>query len=124
DPVDADVALLRIQAPFDPRDGFIEQLFHAGRLTFNAEELEPILAVCDRVPTIVDIQLDRPAVIPEIAERAAALLASFGAADDAILDVVCGRFAPQARLPFELPSSVEAVEQQLTDVPYDSADPL
>jgi beta-glucosidase len=41
-----------------------------------------------------------------------------------VLDVVFGRFAPTARLPFELPSSMEAVRRQKEDVPYDSENPL
>ncbi len=53
-----------------------------------------------------------------------ALLANFGASDEAVLDVIFGRFNPSATLPFEMPSSMEAVEQQLEDVPYDSKDPL
>jgi beta-glucosidase len=76
------------------------------------------------VPTIIDIYLDRPAVIPEIADGSAALLANFGASDAAVLDVIFGRFIPSARLPFELPSSMAAVRRQKEDMPYDSEDPL
>jgi beta-glucosidase len=76
------------------------------------------------VPTIVDIYLDRPAVIPEIAQQSAALLANFGASDAAVLDVIFGRFAPSGKLPFEMPASIEAVQRQKADVPYDSGDPL
>ena len=72
----------------------------------------------------MDIYLDRPAVIPEIAAQAAALLANFGASDAALLDVIFGRFAPSGKLPFELPSSMEAVQRQKEDVPYDSENPL
>lgn len=35
-----------------------------------------------------------------------------------------GNIAPQGKLPFELPSSMEAVKNQKTDVPYDSENPL
>ena len=81
--------------------------------------------VCwNRLPTIVDIYLDRPAVIPEIAEKSAGLLADFGASDAAVLDVIFGRFNPTGKLPFELPSSMEAVKKQKEDLPYDSQDPL
>ena len=76
------------------------------------------------MPTIVDIYLDRPAALPEIAERCAALLADFGAGDAALIDVMFGRVAPEGTLPFELPSSMEAVRKQKSDVPYDSENPL
>ena len=70
------------------------------------------------------LYLDRPAVIPEIAGAAKALLAEYGASDAAVLDVIFGRAAPEGRLPFELPRSMEAVRAQKPDVPYDSEDPL
>jgi beta-glucosidase len=71
----------------------------------------------------VDIYLDRPAVIPEIAGKSAGLLADFGAKDAAVLDIAFGRFKPGGKLPFELPSSMEAVRKQKEDLPYDSEDP-
>ena len=120
----ADLALLRLRAPYEQRSGFLQGIFHAGDLDLKGEEKERILDVLRRVPTIVDVFLERPAVIPELAERSAALLGSFGAGDEAVLDVVFGRFAPTGRLPFELPSSMDAVRAQLPDVPCDSADPL
>ena len=122
---DADLALLRLQAPYQPREGgFLERRFHAGDLDFKEPEKSRILSILGRVPTVVDIYLDRPAVIPEIAQASAALHANFGANPQAVLDVIFGRFAPSGRLPFELPSSMEAVRQQKEDLPYDSKDPL
>jgi beta-glucosidase len=125
DIADADVAILRLSTPYQPREGnFLERLFHAGDLDFKEPELSRILSILARVPTIVDIYLDRPAVIPEIAERSAALLGNFGASDAALLDVIFGRHVPAGKLPFELPSSMEAVRSQKEDLPYDSEKPL
>lgn len=122
---DADVAILRLQAPYEPRDREpLETFFHSGDLDFPEEERTRILAILEKVPTIVDIYLDRPAVIPEIAALSAGLLANFGASDAALLDVVFGRYSPSGKLPFELPSSMEAVRRQKEDVPYDSENPL
>jgi beta-glucosidase len=124
-PADADVAIVRLQAPYQPRNGnFLEQMFHAGDLDLKEPELSRLLGIMAQVPTVVDITLDRPAVIPEIAAASAGLLADFGASDGAVLDVVFGRFAPTGRLPFEMPSSMEAVRQQKEDVPFDSEQPL
>jgi hypothetical protein len=53
-----------------------------------------------------------------------ALLATFGASDAALLEVLFGCAAPDAKLPFELPRSMDAVRRQLEDVPCDSEDPL
>ncbi|HEY7398461.1 MAG TPA: glycoside hydrolase family 3 N-terminal domain-containing protein [Gaiellaceae bacterium] len=123
-PEDADLAVLRIAAPYEPREGFLESMFHQGSLEFPVAERERIRGVTERVPTVVDVFLDRPAILTEVAAGAAALVASFGAADAAVLDLVFGRFAPSGKLPFELPSSTAAVLQQLPDVPYDSESPL
>ena len=121
---EAEVAILRLSTPFQTRAGLLESIFHAGDLDFKGEEKERILRLLERIPTIVDITLDRPAVIPEIAEKSAGLLADFGAGDLAVLDVVFGRFKPGGKLPFELPSSMEAVEKQKEDLPYDSENPV
>ncbi len=72
-----------------------------------------------KVPTIVNIYLDRPAVIPDIAGASKALIADFGASDKNVCEVIFGNARPTGKLPFELPSSMEAVRNQLTDVPYD-----
>ena len=81
-------------------------------------------ALARQKPTVVALHLDNPLVVPELAREAAALVATFGVADDALLDVLTGRFAPTGKLPFELPSSMDAVRAQLEDVPHDSKSPL
>ncbi|MDE2853407.1 MAG: glycoside hydrolase family 3 C-terminal domain-containing protein [Chloroflexota bacterium] len=124
-PEDADFAILRLATPFQPRgDFFLEQMFHQGDLDFKEPELGRLLDIMARVPSIVDIYLERAAVIPEIAEAAAGLVANFAVSDAAALDVIFGRARPEGRLPFELPSSMEAVRAQRSDMPRDSQDPL
>lgn len=125
-PEAADLAVLRLQTPWVPvetKNPFARG-FHHGDLDFKAEALAEILALLETVPTIVVIYLDRPAVIPEISAAARVLLADYGASDAAVLDVIFGKARPEGRLPFELPSSMEAVRNQKTDVPYDSEHPL
>ena len=121
----ADFAILRLTTPWEPRQGnFLEQMFHAGDLDFKEPEKSRLLQILAQRPTVVIIHLDRPAVIPEIAEGCVALLGEFGASDAAVLDVVWGKFNPTGKLPFELPSSMAAVRDQQPDMPYDSANPL
>jgi beta-glucosidase len=120
---DADVAILRVNTPFETGSGFFS-FIHQGSLAFQGEELAHLQHIMRTKPTVVSIHLDRPAVIPEIAQNAAALLGTFGANDQAVLDIVFGKFIPTGKLPFELPSSMEAVEKQKEDVPYDSENPL
>jgi beta-glucosidase len=124
DLADADVALLRLKAPYEPRPGGFEAMFHAGSLEFPAQECDHHAAICAAAPTIVDVYLDRPAVVTELASVAAALLGSYGSSDEAFLDVVFGAARPEGSLPFDLPRSMAAVEASLSDVPFDTADPV
>jgi beta-glucosidase len=125
-PEAADFAIIRINTPWYPVEtkNFFAATFHHGDLDFKGEEKARILKLLKTVPTVVDIYLDRPAVIPEIAQSAAALIADYGASDKSVCEVFFGNTAPQGKLPFELPSSMEAVKNQKTDVPYDSENPL
>lgn len=123
-PEQADVAILRLRTPFEVRGPGFESFFHCGNLAFAPEDVERLTAICRAVPTIIDINLERPAVIPELAEHAAALLANFGSDADALMDVLTGRAAPEGKLPFDLPRSMAAVEASREDVPFDTEDPV
>jgi beta-glucosidase len=124
DPADADLAILRLAAPYYPHDGFFDSRFHSGDLDFKGEEKERLIDLMQTTQTIVDIYLDRAAVIPEIAKHSAALTANFGLTDEIFLEALWGETNPTGKLPFELPRSMEAVAAQLEDAPYDSKDPL
>jgi len=125
-PQEAELAIIRLNAPWYPVDSknMMARRFHHGDLDFKGTQKDSILQLLNTVPTIVDIFLDRPAVIPEISEKAKALLANFGASDEDLLDVIFGKAKPGGKLPFELPSSMEAVRNQKEDVPHDSKNPL
>ncbi|MFE9041684.1 glycoside hydrolase family 3 N-terminal domain-containing protein [Streptomyces sp. NPDC007818] len=123
-PDEADLAVLRLRTPYEERPNRFESFFHSGTLAFEEPALGRILALLDTLPTIVCVNLERPAVLPEIAVGAAALLADYGASDDALLDVLFGRARPEGRLPFELPRSMDAVRAARPDVPNDTVDPV
>ncbi|MCD2442061.1 glycoside hydrolase family 3 C-terminal domain-containing protein [Agromyces sp. SYSU K20354] len=123
-PADADVAIVRIHAPYEERATVFENFFHAGSLAFSDDQVEHIGGIAAQVPTVVDVFLDRPAILAPIVETTAAIVANYGAAPEAILDVLFGRATPRGRLPFDLPSSMAAVEASRPDVPFDTADPL
>jgi beta-glucosidase len=125
-PEEADFALLRLETPWVPVDtkNRFARGFHHGDLDFKGQAKSEVLDLLQKVPTIVVLHLDRPAVIPEINESAKALLAEYGAGDIAVLNVIFAKCNPEGKLPFELPSSMEAVRNQKADVPYDSENPL
>ena len=109
--------------PLETKNPF-QQGFHHGDLDFKGKVKEDILTLCDTVPTIVVLYLDRPAVFPEINAAAKAVIGEYGASDEAVMNVIFGKAKPEGMLPFELPSSMEAVRNQKEDLPHDSENPL
>jgi beta-glucosidase len=128
DPKKAQIAIVRLHSPsqrLHPNFMF-GSMQQEGSLEFDPADpgLKFIRALPASVKVIVDVQLDRPAILTPLAGRADILLGSFGASDRALMDVLMGRERPVGRLPFELPSSMAAVEAQRPGTAADSAHPL
>ncbi len=125
---DADLAIIRVGAPFEilyPNYTFGSRQ-HDGDLSFKegSADYEAIKTVSVKVPTVVSVYLDRPAILTNVSDKAAAVIGDFGSSDNALLDALTGVAPPRGKLPFELPSSMAAVEAQAEDAPHDSAEPL
>ncbi|KAG5788566.1 hypothetical protein H9Q69_012372 [Fusarium xylarioides] len=121
-PEDADYAFLRLASPFKPTTApGLPAMINNGSLEFNTTEKARQAKIYAMLPTVVDIRLNRPAAVPEVAEQAVALFGSYGSSHDAFLDVVFGTdgWGPEGRLPFDLPVSQEAADAQKEDVPFD-----
>lgn len=129
-PEQATLAILRLKAPYEDRKGGFESYFHAGTLEYSQEEKARQQQIYEAVPTIVDIYLDRPAIIPEIVDKASAVLANYGASIECFIDILRGKTmdgnacSPQGKLPFDLPSSTANVEASSEDAPFDTRDSL
>ena len=123
-PKNADVIILRIATPYEPRsEYFIERFFHQGSLSFTPDQETKLLKIISIKPTITVVSMDRPAIIPNIYESSAAVIADFDVQHEILMELIMGKFSPTGKLPFEIPSSMEAVEKQMEDVPYDSENP-
>ena len=127
-PAEAEAAILRIKAPFQTLHPtfFFGSFQHEGDLDFKDGDstLAFVKATAAKVPTIVVVYLDRPAILTALQPFAKTLIADFGASDDALLDALTLRVKAVGRLPFELPRSMDAVRAQKGDVPSDSPSPL
>ncbi len=68
-PEQADFAIIRLKTPSQllKGSGPMGRLFGSGDLDFKDKEKERIVELLNKIPSIVDIYMDRPAVIPEIA---------------------------------------------------------
>lgn len=127
-PEQADVAIVRAAAPYQQLhpNYFFGRNAHDGDLDYKDgdSDFEMIKAVSAKIPTILTIYLERPAILTNVKDRVAALLGSFGVSDDALLDALTGRVKPEGKLPFELPSSMAEVAAQKPDLPHDTDHPL
>jgi len=128
DPSIADFAIIRTEAPSEMHHPhhFFGQRYIGGRLDFRDGDpaYEALKDASAQVPTVFAIYLKRPAVLTNVRDKASVILANFGASDAALLDVVMGRAIARGRLPFELPSSMLAVEAQHPAIADDSPEPL
>ncbi len=125
---DADVAIIRTAAPFQRLHPtfFFGNFQHEGDLDFKDNDTTFVLVhdIAAKVPTIVVVYLDRPAILTELVPWAQTLIGEFGVSDGALFDALTGKVRPIGRLPFELPRSMDAVRAQKGDVPHDSPSPL
>jgi beta-glucosidase len=74
-------------------------------------------------PVIAVIQTANPFVAAEFEDQAAAVLLTFSVEPRALLDIITGKAEPSALLPFQMPQSMETVENQAEDgardmIPY------
>ena len=128
DPADADVAIIRLQAPYEKLhpNYFFGAIQHEGSLAFPVDDegLQILASLPASLPAVVDVYLDRPAILTPLMERSNMLLANFGASDTALFSVLAGRLEAEGSLPFELPRSMRAVAAQRPGTPADSENPL
>jgi beta-glucosidase len=122
-PEEEQVTIVRVEAPFDPRPGGFEAMFHAGSLELDDGAVAALSTKLALRSTVLVVDLDRPAILRPHLE-ADALIAAFGASDQAIVDGLFGRQPMEGRLPFDLPSSEAHVETSRTDVAFDTESPL
>nr|WP_314840900.1 glycoside hydrolase family 3 N-terminal domain-containing protein [uncultured Microbacterium sp.] len=122
---DADIAIMRLAAPYEHRDDFfLESGMQQGSLEFGADVIEEILNLAERVPLVLVITLNRPAILTPFVDSVAAIVADFGASDDVVVRVLSGQVAAEGRLPFEIPRSMAAVVVSAPDAADDTEDPL
>ena len=115
----ADLAVVRLR---DPRGGtdLTDLNFTGSEADYRALQAADLAGV----PTVAVPKLDRPLVLTNVVDSAGAVLANYGVSDTVLMQTIAGQRQPGGDLPFELPSSMAAVQTQLSDVPDDSADPL
>lgn len=125
DPSRADLAIVRIGAPYEPRDDlFLESFFHQGSLEFPPGLVHRLTAIAARTPLVLVMHLDRPGILTPFTDVASAILVEFGASDESLMEVLRGGITPRGTLPVEIPRSMDAVRASSEDLANDTVDPV
>lgn len=85
--------------------------------TTGVSDVNRIVEIQKTVPTITALNFTNQWLINELEPNAAALIGTFGTLQEAVFDVITGKFKPEGKLPFAIPASAEAVEKEVGDVP-------
>ncbi|MDE7152820.1 MAG: glycoside hydrolase family 3 protein [Muribaculaceae bacterium] len=97
---------------------------YKGKSVYSMNEceldlLEDVRKQMGDKPVIVIMGMNNPTVMKEVEPLADAILIGFNVQNQAFFDIITGEAEPSALLPFELPASMEAVEQHCEDRPHD-----
>jgi beta-glucosidase len=104
-------------------DNVLSSIFPNQDLNFSAEILEKLEEFSSIKPLVVIVDLNRPAILDSINQMSSALVGTFGVDEDLIFETLFGKSKPSGKLPFEIPSSMKEVNEQLEDVPDDTMNP-
>lgn len=90
--------------------------------TRNEADLDLVLdtrKVMGEKPVVVVVATSRPLVVNEFEAAADAIILSFGVQNQAIMELLAGKFEPSGLLPMQLPANMRTVEEQAEDLPRD-----
>lgn len=104
-------------------DNVLSSIFPNQDLNFSPEILEKLEEFSSIKPLIVIVDLNRPAILDSINQMSSALVGTFGVDENVIFETLFGESKPTGKLPFEIPSSMKEVNEQLEDVPDDTMNP-
>lgn len=88
----------------------------------NAMDLTLVLTTKEQMedkPVIVVANVARPMVFNEFESRVDGIVARFGIGEQAVMDIISGKYEPSGLLPVQMPANMETVEKQNEDVPFD-----
>jgi len=129
----AELAIIKLTTPYQTLhpEFFFGARQHEGDLDFkeNDETFRELQAIASQIPTIVIVEMDRPAILTNIKDLCAGLFVTFGIDDQSLVELLLNgdkniSDLATGRLPFSLPKSMSAVRAQLVDKPLDDTDPL
>ena len=88
----------------------------------NSSDLSTILTTKSQMgnkPVIVVVNISRPMIFNEFESRVDGIIARFGIGEQAIMDIISGKYEPSGLLPLQMPANMNTVEKQKEDIPFD-----
>lgn len=88
----------------------------------NYSDLNAILATKGQIgekPVIVVANITRPMIFKEFEKYADAIITRYSIGEQAVMDIISGKYEPSGLLPIQMPANMETVEVQHEDTPFD-----
>ena len=132
-PTDADYIIVQLKTVFNgnqlsgidrPIDNFLSTLFPNNDLNYDDKIMKKLKKYSLMSKLIIVVDLNRPAILTEIEKLSHGLIGVFGVFDKIVVEVIFGEFNPTGKLPFDIPSSMKEVNEQFSDVPDDTRNPI
>ena len=132
-PKDADYIIVQLRTVFNgnqpsgidrPIDNFLSTIFPNNDLNYDDRILNKLKKYSLSSKLIVVVDLNRPAILTKVEKLSNGLIGVFGVFDEIVLEVIFGDFNPIGKLPFDIPSSMKEVNEQFSDVPDDTKNPI
>lgn len=70
-------------------------------------------------PVIVSVTASKPMIFSEFEKHADGILVNFNVSNQAVVDIIAGKYEPSGLLPLQMPADMKTVETQKEDVPFD-----
>jgi len=116
---DATVALMRLNAPFEPLhpNFFFGSMMHEGTLTYADDDpqIARLRELSAAVPTVAVVFADRPPTVGVLDELATRVIAEYGVSDEVIVDALSDGAGITGVAPMHRPASMAAVESHDCD---------
>lgn len=88
----------------------------------NTTDLNTILVTKKQLgekPVIVVVNINRPMVFHEFEKYVDGIILRFNVSEQAVMDIISGKYEPSGLLPVQMPMNMATVEKQFEDVPFD-----
>lgn len=107
----------------DPLETFTNRSYKGktsiSKNTTDMDLVNKTKSLMGKKPVIVCINVSNPMIFSEIEQNSDVIMVHFAVQDQALLEIISGKFEPSGLLPMQMPLNMETVEKQFEDVSGD-----